>query len=100
MYFIIRYPPRIALNTNPMNPIADTSQTFGPLSARIAMDEPISNADTINEMDNWFFKSSKPVWFIFNSNSPFSTLSRVLLSLSGKSFNKFHVHVKVMIADC
>ena len=39
MYFIIRYPPRIALNTNPMNPIADTSQTFGPLSAKIAREK-------------------------------------------------------------
>ena len=78
----------MALNRNPKNPIAEISHIFGPLSAKIAIDEPTSNADTIKDMDNWFFKSSKPVWFIVNSNSPFSTLSRVLLSLSGKSFNR------------
>ena len=46
------YIPRIALIMNPKNPIAEMSQTFGPLSAKIAMDEPISNAEMINEMDN------------------------------------------------
>lgn len=48
----IMYIPRIALIMNPKNPIAEISHTLGPLSAKIAMDEPTSNAETIKEMDN------------------------------------------------
>ena len=52
MNLIIMYNPRIALIRNPKNPIAEISHTLGPLSAKIAMDEPTSNAETIKDMDN------------------------------------------------
>ena len=47
MNLIIIYIPRTALIRNPKNPIAEMSHTLGPLSAKMAMDEPTSNADTI-----------------------------------------------------
>ena len=78
----------MALIVNPMNPIADISNNLGPLSAIMVKEDPIINADITNDIDIWSFKSSKPVCFKFSSSSPFSTFSIVLLSLSGKSFNK------------
>lgn len=58
-----KYPPRSALNTNPINPIAEMSHIFGPLSAKIAIDEPTSNAEMIKDIDGWFFKFFKfQIW--------------------------------------
>ena len=43
---------RIALNTNPINPMAEIPNNFGPLLARIVSDEPISNAARIIDIES------------------------------------------------
>ena len=50
------YAPIIALNVNPINPIADISNIFGPLFAKIVNDEPISKAERIKDAEIWFLK--------------------------------------------
>ena len=52
MYLKTTYNPRAALMTKPHNPITEMSHIFGPLSAKIANDEPMINADTIKEAES------------------------------------------------
>ena len=57
MYSITRYTPSTALKMNPINPSAGMPHNLGPVSESIASEDPINNADTINETDNWFVNS-------------------------------------------
>ena len=50
---MIKKAPNTALNTKPMNPIADKPNNLGPAPPIMANDEPIIREDMINATDSW-----------------------------------------------
>ena len=52
MYSITKNAPKTALNTKPTSPNAGLPHNNGPLSDRIASDDPTISADMINDTDS------------------------------------------------